>query len=183
MHDDDDLPDGSEVEAQEQAALDDLGPRFLAALAHKDAARFDEAEEALRAILEVEPRLAEPRMELARVLLDTDRLDDAEGHAREALDQLDRTGPWTDEIPEPVVRAVAHALLAEILRRRADEDDVIFGDPEAFHALVREAKEQFEAAAALDPSDAHSSYHAFFLGPEGAARVAALPDLDAPAED
>ena len=31
-------------------------------------------------------------------------------------------------------------LMAEILRRRADEDDVIFGDPETFRKLVREAQ-------------------------------------------
>ena len=61
----------------------------------------------------------------------------------------------------------ARATLAEILRRRADEDDVIFGEPEAFRALLAESKVHFEQAATLDPSDAYSSYHAFFLGPVG----------------
>src|SRR5262245_28520440 len=112
----------------EKKVLDELGRRFLAALGHKDAGRIDEAEDLLRGILRQEPRLAEPRLELARVLLDTDRLDEAEDHARDALDVLLKGGQWTDELPEAVMTALAHATLAEILRRKADEDDVIFGD-------------------------------------------------------
>ena len=54
---------------------------------------------------------------------------------------LQAGGQWTDEIPENVMKAVAHGLLAEILRRRADEDDVIFGDPATcFMPLVTESR-------------------------------------------
>jgi hypothetical protein len=67
-----------------------------------------------------------------------------------------------------VVEAIAHALLAEILRRRADDDDVIFGDADAWKALVAESEAEFEKAAALDPADEYASYHAFFLGVPGA---------------
>lgn len=142
-----------------------LEQRFLDALRAKDAGEIDRAEDELRDILRLEPRLAEPRMELARILLDTNRLEDAEVHAREALERLLAGGQWTDDLSEEVVQALCHALLAEILRRRADEDDVIFGDPRAFRELVRESREHFEQAAALDPSDEYSSYHAFFMGP------------------
>lgn len=147
----------------EKRALDELGRRFLGALAHKEAGRLDQAEDGLRAILRQEPRLAEPRLELARILLDTDRLEEAEDHAREALDVLVNGGQWTDDLPENVVQALAHATLAELLRRKADEDDVIFGDPDAFKAIVREAKEHFAKAAALDPRDEYASYHAIFM--------------------
>ncbi|MEQ1508617.1 MAG: tetratricopeptide repeat protein [Myxococcota bacterium] len=158
-----------DTDDHEAKELDALGERFLAALARKERGEIDAAEDELRAILRQEPRLGEPRLELARILLDTDRLDDAEDHAREALEVLLTGGQWIDDLPEAVVQAIAHGTLAEILRRKADEDDVIFGDPEKFHALVREAKDQFAKAAALDPSDDYGSYHAFFLGLPGAA--------------
>ena len=155
---------------QEDAEADQLqalGERFLTALRRKDAGELDDAEDLLRSILRAEPRLPEPHLELARILLDTDRTKEAEQHAREGLSHLEAGGQWTDELPENVVTALAHALLAEALRRRADEDDVLFGDPETFHAMVRSAREHFEAAAGLDPRDEYSSYHAFFLGVEG----------------
>jgi tetratricopeptide (TPR) repeat protein len=152
----------------EGRALGELGERFMTAIQHKDACRVDAAEDELRAILRTEPRLAEPRLELARILLDTDRLDEAEEQAREGLAVLQDGGQWTDEVPETVVNAIAHATLAEILRRKADEDDVIFGDPAVFHAMVQEAKEHFARAAELDSSEEYGSYYAFFLGLPGA---------------
>lgn len=151
-----------EQDEAEQLAL--LQTRFVEALRLKDAGKLDDAEDIFREILAKEPRLPEPRMELARVLLDTERITDAEAHAREALAQLEAGGQWTDDLAEEVVQALCHGLLAEILRRRADADDVIFGDPAAFRALVEESKQHFERAAALDPSDEYSSYYAFFLG-------------------
>jgi len=152
---------------QEDRELEALGRRFITALGYREAGKLDTAEEELRAILREEPRLPEPHMELARVLLDTDRLTDAEAHAREALGYLQAGGQWTEELPEPVVLALSHALLAEVLRRRADEDDVIFGAPDAFKAIVAEAKSHFLRANELDPRDEYSSYYAFFLGMEG----------------
>jgi tetratricopeptide (TPR) repeat protein len=176
--------DDNEVDAREQELLTGLEQRFLKALADKDEGRLDEAEDALRDILKVEPRLPEAHLELARLLLDTDRFTDAEPHAREAITWLEQGGQWTDEVPEEVLQALAHALLAEILRRRADDDDVIFGDPAAFRALVDEAKRHFARAAELDPSDEYSSYHAFFLGVPGAQPTIGAVDVDAtPGED
>ena len=148
----------------ETAALAALGARFMAALALKNTGKLDDAEDELRAILRIEPRLAEPRMELTRLLLDTDRVSAAEPHAREALEQLQIGGPWTEEIGPNVVMGLAHGILAEVLRRRADEDDVIFGDPATFKALVKESQDHFVKASELDPSDEYSSYHAFFMG-------------------
>lgn len=166
-----------EADDNEARALERLGERFMAALARKEKGDLDAAEDELRAILRTEPRLAEPRLELARILLDTDRLSEAEDHAREALDALLAGGQWIDDLPESVLLAMAHALLAEVLRRRADEDDIIFGDPEVFRAMVDEAKRLFARAAELDPDgDEYSSYYAFFLGIEGAQIEPALPE-------
>ena len=101
----------------------------MAALQLKESGRLDDAQESLTSILKQEPRLAEPRMELARILLDTDRVEEAEEHARQALGDLENHGQWVEDLAENTVMALAHALLAEALRRRADEDDIIFGDP------------------------------------------------------
>jgi tetratricopeptide (TPR) repeat protein len=147
--------------------LTELEPRFLAALSRKAAGDLDAAEEELRAILRLEPRLPEPHLELGRLLLDTDRLDDAEDHVREALRLVEAGGQWTDEIPEAVLEALTHATLAEVLRRRADDDDVIFGDAAVFRSLVDESRRHFARAAELDPQDEYASYHAFFMGLEG----------------
>lgn len=151
----------------ENERLEALSQRFMRALSLKQEGDVDKAEDELRAVLREEPRLPEPHLELARVLLDTGRLTEAESHAREGLEHLANTGPWTEEIPDNVLEALANALLAEILRRRADEDDVIFGDPAVFHKMVEESKQAFARAAELDPSDEYSSYYAFFLGAEG----------------
>lgn len=159
-----------------------LEPRFLAALSRREAGDLDAAEEELRSILRVEPRLPEPHLELSRILLDTDRLDDAEVHAREALRLVEAGGQWTDEIPEEVLQSLVHATLAEVLRRRADDDDVIFGDEHTFRALVDEARRHFARAAELDPRDETASYHAFFLGMQGEGVVQVGPPL-APDDD
>lgn len=149
---------------REQQLLQELEPRFMRAIEAKDAGKLDVAEDEFRAILRVEPRLAEPRMELARILLDTDRIEEAEDHAREALEQLEMGSQWTEEIPGHVVMALCHALLAEVLRRRIEDDDVVFGSAERYQALLEESRSHFEKAAKLDPSDEYASYHAFFLG-------------------
>ena len=151
-------------EDREQALLQELEPRFMKALEARGEGRLDAAEDELRAILRVEPRLAEPHMELARILLDSDRLEEAEEHAREGLEHLRAGGQWTDELPENVVLGLAHALLAEVLRRRIEDDDVVFGDPEQYRSLLAESRGLFEEASRLDPSDEYASYHAFFLG-------------------
>jgi tetratricopeptide (TPR) repeat protein len=152
---------------QPAAELDALGEQFLDALKWVRDGNIDGAEDALRAILNVEPRLPEPRLELARLLLDTDRLEEAEAQAREARGYLEADGQWTDDLPANVVLALCYGLIAEILRRRADEDNVIFGDPDAFRAIVDESQTLFSKAAELDPSDEYASYHAFFLGVKG----------------
>jgi tetratricopeptide (TPR) repeat protein len=156
--------DGTGIDEDEEV-LAGLQVRFVEAVRLKDANALDQAEEIFQAILRQEPRLPEPRMELARIFLDTDRLLEAEEHARLALEHLAAGGRWTDDLGDGVVESIAHALLAEILRRRLDEDDVVFGDPEVYRSLLAESRSLFEKAHRLDPTDETSSYYASFLGP------------------
>jgi tetratricopeptide (TPR) repeat protein len=151
---------------QETEQLDQLGQEFVVALGLKAGGQLDAAFEALSAILKKEPRLAEPRMELARLLLDTDRVAEAEEHARLALADLENHGQWVDNLSETAVLALSHALLAEALRRRIEDDDLLFGKAETVKAILDESRSHFAKAAKLDPSDAYSSYYAVFMGPK-----------------
>ncbi len=162
------MTDPSDIDNNHLQALE---TDFLQAMTLKEAGKVDDAEERLRSILKKEPRLPEPRMELARIMLDTDRLSEAEEHAVIALEDLQKSGPWTKMLEDEVVLSLCHALVAETLRRRADEDDVIFGDPDAFRELVKRSQVHFAQAASLDPSDETSSYYALFYGePDGEAQ-------------
>lgn len=136
--------------------LAELGPRFVAALRLREAGRTDAAVEALQAILRLEPRLAEPRMELARAWLEMGRLEDAESEVREAIRLLEIGAQWTDDLPESVVLALAWGLLGEVLKERAATDDVVFGPEEGFRTLIDQSRVAFARAHALDPSDTYA---------------------------
>ena len=72
----DDVVDGPE------SHLRGMGDRFLLALAAKEKNDIDTAADLLRSILRVDPRLAEPQMELARILMESEQLEEAEEYAR-----------------------------------------------------------------------------------------------------
>lgn len=148
-------PDHSDPHAPE-SHLSDLGPRFLAAMKLRVDGRVDDAVEALRELLRLEPRLAEPRMELGRILLELGHLEDAEIEAREAVRILEAGGQWTDDLPENVVSGIAWSLLGEVLKERAATDEVVFGDPAVFKDLLAQSRAAFARAAELDPSDTAS---------------------------
>ena len=147
-----------------EAHLASLGPKFLEALQKRNAGKVDAALEAFLDILKVEPRLAEPRMEIARILLEMGRLDDAEEEIREAIRIVESGGVWTEDVPENVVAALAWALLGEILKERASSDEVVFGDPAVFTDLLAQSRAAFARAAQLDPNDTASLLNAAELG-------------------
>jgi hypothetical protein len=147
-----------------EAHLAALGPRFLAALEKRAAGKVDIALDELGAILQAEPRLGEPRLEIARIYLEMGRLDDAEAEAREGLRILEGGGIWVEDVPENIVASVGWALLGEILKERASSDEVVFGDPNVFTDLVSQSRAAFQRAAALDPTDTTSVVTAAELG-------------------
>lgn len=148
----------------DESHLAHLGPRFLDAVAKRTAGKVDAALEAFTEILKAEPRLAEPRLEIARIYLEMGRLDDAEEEAREGLRILESGGQWTMDLPENVVLAVGWALLGEILKEKAASDEVVFGDPAVFTDLLAQSRAAFARAAELDPSDTASHVTALELG-------------------
>lgn len=153
--------------AERDADLQSLQPRFMAALALRERGKVDEAVELLRGVLRDEPRLAEPRMELARIHLVAGRLEEAEAEAREAIRLLEAGGQWTDDLPEGVVQSIAWATLGEVLKERASTDEVVFGPEATFRELVEQSRAAYTRAHALDPSDTASGLSAAELEDEG----------------
>jgi tetratricopeptide (TPR) repeat protein len=149
---------------QDDDELKGLPELFMAAVTLKDRGELDKARDLLREVLRREPRLAEPRLELGRIHLDAGRVEDAEVETREALSILERGGRWLETLAEHEILSVAHGQLAEILRQLADSDELLFGDPEVWRRTLAEAKAHFAKSVKLDPTNAHSEYHSFFLG-------------------
>jgi tetratricopeptide (TPR) repeat protein len=145
--------------------LEGLTALFLQALEARREGDVDKAGRLLRALLHKEPRLAEPHLELASLLLDTERPEEALEHAREAVRILDQGGQWTDDLPPHVLRALAWDTLGEALRQTADQDEVVFGDADRWQALMAEARMAFRTAAELDPENEHAQWSAFGMGP------------------
>lgn len=152
-----------------EAHLKALEPRFLAALRARETNDPDRAIELLTEILRAEPRLAEPQLEMAGILLDLHRLEEAESYAREAVRILEGGGQWIDDLPENEVLSSAWTLLGEILRCRADADEIVFGDPVVWKTLVGDARAAFLRATRLDPTNAHALEMAFGFDPASVA--------------
>jgi len=146
-----------------EEVLATLGPRFLAALELRVAGDVEGATKALQDLLKLEPRLPEPRLELAHIHLEGERLPEAESEAREALKWLQKGGQWVEDLAENQALSLAHGMLGEILREKASLDEVVFGDEETFRGILAESTEHFAQAAELDPENKHASHHAFFL--------------------
>jgi|TARA_B110000495_G_C22823128_1_gene480431 tetratricopeptide (TPR) repeat protein len=154
-----------------EAHLDGLGEQFLTGIECIQKGDMDAAAEHFQRILRVEPRLAEPRIELARILLETKQPKEAEAEVREAIRILEAKGVWLDTLPENQVSSIAFGLLGEALRTLAESDGVVFGPPDAWRAIVEEAHAAFKKARELDPDNSHANYWASGF------------DVDAGAED
>lgn len=164
-----DAPTEAPALHDDETHLEGLDQRLLDALQARRKGDVDAASDLLRSILTVEPRLAEPRLELASMLLEAEQLEEAEAEAREAARLLDLGGQWSEDVDPVILRSLAWNLLAECLRRRADQDDVVFGDPDHWAALMNESRDAFEKAAKLDPTNEHAGHWALGMGRGGGA--------------
>ncbi len=151
---------------RDEEHLAPLTVRFMHALERRRAGQVDRAADDLRAILRVEPRLAEPHIELASIHLAMEQPEPGVEHAREAVRLLESGSRWNEDLPEDVLKSLAYNLLGEALRKVADQDAVVFGEPDRWKALMEEARQSFRTAAALDPDNQHASWAAFGFGPE-----------------
>ena len=145
---------------QEEAHLEGLDIQFMDGLKRMGAADFDGAAACFRRVLKCEPRLAEPRIELARILIETDCLREAEAEVREAIKILESGGQWIAQVEPHQISSIAYGILAEVLRLLAETDEVVFGDPEIWRNIVDEAHAAFRKARELDPDNAHADYWA-----------------------
>ena len=148
----------------EDSHLEALQDQFMVGLECTQAGHIDRAAELFRNILKMEPRLAEPRMELARLLLDTGQIDEASEQLAEAISVLEKGGQWIDQIPENTVLSAAYALLGESFQRQANVDSIVFGHPEQWKRLMEKAKAAFARAKTLDPENTEASLRAAELG-------------------
>ncbi len=140
--------------------LTGLNEQFMDAIQRMEKKDIDGAAEQFRRILQVEPRLAEPRIELARILIETQQTEEAEPEIREAIRILENGGQWLESLSENQVLSVAYGLLAEVLRIRAEDDAVVFGDADQWRAIVDESHAAFRKARTLDADNAHAEYWA-----------------------
>ena len=143
-----------------ESHLEGLDEQFIDGTKRLADGDIDAAAEVFRRILTTEPRLAEPRIELARILIETSQLKEAEAEIREAIRILENGGQWVDGFTEEQVLSVAYGILAEVLRVLAEGDDLVFGDPEVWRNVVDESHAAFRKARELDPENAHADYWA-----------------------
>ena len=149
---------------KEETHLAGLADRFDEAMAARRSADVDRAKELLRGILKDEPRLAEPHLELAGLLLDLEQPEEALEHAREAVRLLNSGAVWTEAIPANVLAGLAWDTLGECLKQVADQDSVVFGPEERWRALMEESRFAFAQAVELDPTNEHADWGAFGMG-------------------
>lgn len=136
-----------------EAHLPKLAQDFMVAMELREKGKMDEARLLLEGIVRKEPRLPEPHLELGRIWLEAERLEDAEEEAREAIGLLEKGGQWIETVEEHVMLSLAWSLLGAVLQAQASTDEVVFGPAERFKELVAASKLAFAKAAELDPND------------------------------
>jgi len=135
----------------ESEEIEPMQALFMAAMEQRQAGNARKAEACLLEIVKKEPRLPEPHLELAHIYHGQEQFDDARTHIEEAVQYLENGGQWLD-LPETEILSMAYLIQGEIYRSMADQDDVVFGEPETYIDLVNRAKNAFKKANALDKS-------------------------------
>ncbi len=127
-----------------------LQRHFMKAMQLREAGDESGAAKVLEEILREEPRLAEPRLELAHIHLLHDRFDEAHEHAKLAVSTLRAGGQWTQDVEPSALLSFAVNLLGETVARRLEEGDLFLTDRASFTRLWNEASAHFDEAARLD---------------------------------
>jgi tetratricopeptide (TPR) repeat protein len=134
----------------DEAHLASLGQRFAKALQLREQGEVEAARRELRAVLQAEPRLAEPRLELAHMAALEENWEEAEAQARDALKTLLGGGQWTLDLHPAELRSFALNFLGEIIVRPLEEGDLFLQDRDAFQGRWNEAASLFAEAVRQD---------------------------------
>jgi len=159
------MSDAPSTEPPDDAHLIPLGSRLAEAMKLRGEGAPDKAALIYHEILQADPRLAEPRLELAHMAAEREQWEEAEEQARAALDVLRRGGQWTADVTEDQLLSFAMNLLAEIIYRSVQEGDLIFRDESEFKTRWNEAASLFSEALTKDPSNEDARYWANHVRP------------------
>ena len=137
--------------------LSELENMFMNAMQLRQNGMVDKAENLLLAILSKEPRLPEPHLELAHIYTVSEKFEEAITHIDDAIQYLENGGQWID-FEENTITAMAYVIKGEIYRSMADQDHIVFGDPEVFANYIKISKSSFKKATELDPQNEDAVY-------------------------
>ncbi len=138
---------------QPDARLPDLAKAMKRALKARANGRNDDAALILKEILAVEPRLAEPRLELAWLAASAEDWDEAEAQARLAVEILEAGGQWNDDLTPERLMSFALTMLGEVIVRPLEEGDLFLVDRGLFTGRWNEAAGLFDRAVQLDDAN------------------------------
>ena len=142
----------------EKKVLQQLEFKFLEAIQSHQNNDLDKAERLNKAILEVEPRLVEPNLELAYIALRREQYEDAQVYAEEAIRLCTLHGHWMDNFTDDELLSLSYSSLGESLRFQAQTDEVIFEQPDKFTDLMKKAEEAYKKAASINPNNEFAQY-------------------------
>ena len=144
--------------SDEKKLLKQLEFKFLEAIQSHQNNDLDKAEKINKAILDVEPRLVEPNLELAYISLRREQFEDAQAYAEEAVRLCELHGHWMDNFTDNELLSLSYSTLGEALRFQAQTDEIIFEQPEKFAELMEKAKEAYKKAASINPENEFARY-------------------------
>jgi tetratricopeptide (TPR) repeat protein len=133
--------------------LQSLVPLMEKALRLRSEGNEEQAVAVLRDILRVEPRLAEPRLELCHIAAGEGRHDEAEAQARMAVEALRGGGQWTADLEADEILSFALNLLGEVIVRALEEGDLLMTDRPQFVSRWNEASQFFRESLERDNSN------------------------------
>lgn len=137
------------IEAVELEAIQPMQELFIAAMEHRQQGNTKKAEACLLKIVQSEPRLPEPHMELAHMYLSMEQLDDARTHIEQSVQYLESGGQWLD-LPEHELLSMAYMIQGEVYRSLADQDEIVFGNQEVYMDYINRARTAFQKANQVD---------------------------------
>ncbi len=137
---------------------------WLQAMEAREKNLDEEARQLFHSILKQEPRLAEPRLELAHIEIERGQLQEAEEQTRLALEILNNGGQWTADLEPNILLSFGWNLLGEILFRQSEEL-ATSPDRDRFEGIWNDAAAAFKKALELDPENGDARRNATHCRP------------------